>query len=133
MIRDCDGDVILLGGKIECLLNAFQTELIACLQGIQAAVDLGIGRLIVETNAKMVVQALNTNDYDETAVGVLIAEMPSSCFISFECSFKSRDYNKVAHELAVLGHLCNPGEEQVMSSIPESVYVIVANDLLAVE
>ena len=90
----------------------------------------------METDAKMVVQALNTNDYDETAVGVLIAEIKSlvpSCFISFECSFKSRDCNKTAHELAVLGYLCNPGEEQVMSSIPESVHVIVANNLLAVE
>ena len=103
---------------------------------MQAAVDLGIGRLIVETDAKMVVQALNTNDYDETTVGVLIVEIKSlvsSCFISFECSFKSRDCNKAAHELAVFGHLCNPEEEQVMSSIRESVYVIVANDLLTVE
>ena len=113
-------------GKIECLLNAFQAELIAFLQGIQAVVDLGIGRLIVETDTKMVVQALNTNDYHETAVGVLIGEIKSlmsSCFISFECSFKSRDCNKAAHELAVLGHLCNPRE----SSIPESVRIIVAN------
>ena len=84
MIQDCDGDVIVSGrGKIECLLNAFQAELIACLQGIQAAVDLGIGRLIVETNAKMVVQALNTNDYDETVVGVLIAEMKSLVFLFY--------------------------------------------------
>ena len=30
LIRDCDGDVIVSGrGKIECLLNAFQAELIA--------------------------------------------------------------------------------------------------------
>jgi len=137
LIQDCDGDVIVSGrGKIECLLNTFQAELIDCLQGIQAVVDLGIGWLIVETNTKMVIQALNTNDYEETAVGVLIAEIKSlvsSSFISFECSFKSRDCNKAAHELAVLGYLCNPGEEQVMSSIPESVHVIVANDLLAIE
>ena len=52
-----------------------------------------IGRLIVETDAKMVVQALSTDDYDAVAVGVLIAEIKSlvpSSFISFECSFKSR-------------------------------------------
>ena len=70
----------------------------------------------------MVVQALNTNDYDETIVGVLIVEIKSivsSCFISFECSFKSRDCNKAAHELAVLGHMCVRGEEQITSSIPE--------------
>ena len=71
----------------------------------------------METDAKMVVQALNTNDYDETIVGVLIVEIKSivsSCFISFECPFKSRDCNKAAHELAVLGHLYNPREERVV-------------------
>ena len=41
--------------------------------------------------------------------------------------------NRAAHELAALGHLCNQGEEQTASSIPEFVHVIVANDLLAVE
>ena len=69
-------------------------------------------------------------------MGVLIAEIKSlvsSSFISFECSFKSRDCNKAAHELAVLGYLCNPGEEQVTSSILDSVHVIVTNDLLAVQ
>ena len=50
-------------------------------------------------------------------MGVLIAEIKSlvsSCFISFECFFKSRDCNKAAHELAVLGHLYNPREERVV-------------------
>ena len=67
----------------------------------------------METDTKMVIQALNTNDYEKTTVGVLIAEIKSlvsSCFISFGCSFKSRDCNKAAHELAVLDYLCNPGE-----------------------
>lgn len=38
-----------------------------------------------------------------------------------------------AHELAALGLLCNQGEEQIMSSILDSVHVIAANDLIAVE
>ena len=33
----------------------------------------------------------------------------------------------------MLGLLCNQGEEQIMSSVPDSVQVLVANDLLAVE
>jgi len=39
------------------LLNALQAELIACLQGVQAASNLGIGHLILETDALMVKQA----------------------------------------------------------------------------
>ena len=57
-------------GKIDHLLNAFHAELIACLQGIQMAADLGIGRLIVETDANMVVQAITSEAFDDTAVGV---------------------------------------------------------------
>ena len=34
---------------------------------------------------------------------------------------------------SVLGLLCNQGEEQIMSSVPDSVQVLVANDLLAVD
>ena len=72
LVRDSEGDVVVSGrGKIDHLLNAFKAELIACLHGIQSAVDLGIGRLIVETDAKMV-QAITTNEYDDAAIGVLI-------------------------------------------------------------
>lgn len=77
---------------------------------IQSVVDLGIGRLIAETDAKMVVQAITTSDYAAAAVGVLITEiksLASSAFISFECSSKSRVCNRVAHELATLGDMCN--------------------------
>ena len=74
MIRDSDGDIVITGrGKVDQLLNAFQGELIACLQGIQTAIELGIGKLIVETDAKMVVQALSSNAFDDSAVGVLVA------------------------------------------------------------
>jgi hypothetical protein len=69
------------------LLNAFQAERIACLHGIQSAVDLVIDRLIVETDVKMVVQAIATNEYDDVVVGVLITEIKSlvsSAFVSFE-------------------------------------------------
>lgn len=63
IIRNCEGDVVTSGrGKISHVLNAFQAELIACLQGLQIAVDMGIGRIIVETDATMVVQALSTED-----------------------------------------------------------------------
>ena len=74
MIRDSDGDIVITGrGKVDHLLNAFQGELIAYLQGIQTAIELGIGKLIVETDAKMVVQALSSNAFDDSAVGVLVA------------------------------------------------------------
>ena len=137
LIRDDEGDVFVTGrGKVDHLLNVFHAELVACLQGIQVAVDLGISHLIVESYAKMVVQAVSTNDFDDSVVGLLVSEIKnlvSSCFLSFQCVFRSRECNQAAHELAKLGLLCNQGEEQIMSSIPEGVHVCVANDMLASE
>ena len=55
LIRDSDGDLVLSGrGRVNHLLSPFHAELIACLQGIQTAVNLGIGRIIVETDAQQV-------------------------------------------------------------------------------
>lgn len=46
------GDVITSGrGRVDHLFSAFQAELIACLQGIQVAADLGINNLLLETDA----------------------------------------------------------------------------------
>jgi ribonuclease HI len=118
------------------VLSPFHAELIACLQGIQMAVDLGIGRILVETDAQEVARAIKSADFDLSAVGHLIDEIKSllcSNFISFECVHISRDCNRAAHKLAALGHLCNDGEEVITNSAPDDVLVIVANDLLVNE
>lgn len=137
LIRDVDGDVVISGrGKVNHLLSPFHAEFIACLQGIQLAVNLGIGRIIVQTDAQEVVKAINSMAYDDSVVGHLIAKVKSllgSNFLSYECVFVGRECNQAAHELAALGHLCIEGEELVTSSPPESVSVIVANNLLANE
>ena len=59
-------------GKVDHMLNAFHAKLIACLQGIQTTVDLGIGQLIIETDEKLVVQAITFEAFDAADVGVLI-------------------------------------------------------------
>jgi hypothetical protein len=52
IIRDSEGDVVLTGrGKVQNLLSAFQAELIACLHGVNSALQLGISSLILETDA----------------------------------------------------------------------------------
>lgn len=56
VIRDADGDVVAAGrGRLHHVLDPFQAEVIACLQGVQAAADLGIGQAIVETDALQVI------------------------------------------------------------------------------
>jgi hypothetical protein len=44
IIRDWEGDVVLTGrGRVNHLLSALHAELIACLHGVQAAINHGIG------------------------------------------------------------------------------------------
>jgi hypothetical protein len=84
----------------------FHSELIACLQGVQVASDLGISELILETDALNVQQAVYAKGFDTRPEGGLIEELKSlarSNFNAFVCNFLGRDGNRDAHALAGLG------------------------------
>jgi len=88
------------------VLNAFQAELIAWMQGVQEALNLGIGRLLLETDALMIEQAMNSDVVDAMAEGVILEELKFLVrvnFSDFKCNFLSRVGNKAAHALAALG------------------------------
>lgn len=56
MIRDADDDIVSAGrGKLDHVLDPFQAEVVACLQGVHVVVDMGIRHAIVETYALQVV------------------------------------------------------------------------------
>lgn len=135
VIRDSDGEVILTGrGRINHLLSAFQAEVIACLHGVQAALNIGIGKLILETDALLIKQALESPEaYDRPEEGLVneLQFLVSTNFIQFECVSYGRDCNRVAHELASSGYNCVEGQELLSNSIPDHIAVIVAADLVA--
>jgi hypothetical protein len=137
VIRDSDGDVVSAGrGKVEHLLGAFQAELISCLQGVQEAVRLGICNLVLETDALQVRRALYSNDFNASVAGGLVAELKFLVHVNFncfQCVFVPRDCNRVAYEIAASGYECDGGVEQILSSLLESINVIVTDDLSAYE
>jgi len=137
VIRDSDGDAVSAGrGKVEHLLGAFQAELISCLHGVQEAVRLGIGNLVLETDALQVRQALCSNDFNASVAGGLVAELKFLVHVNFncfQCLCVPRECNRVAHEIAASGYECDEGVEQILSSLPERINVIVADDLSAHE
>lgn len=45
-------------GRLEMVLELAHAEIIACLQGIQRAIELGIQKIVLETDAAAVVKAL---------------------------------------------------------------------------
>ena len=75
----------------------FETEL-RCF--IQAAANLDVGKLILETDALMVQQAMRSDNFDASMPeGALVEELKFLArvnFIDFECIFLSRVGNRAA-------------------------------------
>ena len=59
-------------GKLLHALDSFEAEVVACLQGLQAGIDLGVTRVHMETDAIQVQQAIQSKSWELTAVGGLI-------------------------------------------------------------
>jgi hypothetical protein len=110
VIRDDDGDVIQAArGKLNHVLDVFQAELIACLQGL---LIFGITKIILATDAIQVQQAIASEEENFLPMGGLLRETKEIAmlnFSSFSCVFESRECNKVAHALAKLGSECGDG------------------------
>jgi ribonuclease HI len=50
-------------GRVEALMSPMHGELIACIHGVQAAIDAGVGHVVVETDAAEVVKAVYSEAY----------------------------------------------------------------------
>jgi len=76
VIRDDLGAIIQSGwGRKDFACSPLHMELLACLQGLSAAVQLGIQYLELETDAKQVVDAIKGNDFRLSLVGGLVHEV----------------------------------------------------------
>jgi len=83
-----DGDTVIAGrGRLPHLLDSFQAELIACLHGIQAAIDIGITKIIVETDAVMVKFAVEAKDWGLSVPGRIIQEIQELASLNFVSCF----------------------------------------------
>jgi hypothetical protein len=71
-----------------------------------AAVQWGMGNIILETDALNLVKALTSTDFDLAPEGVIYRDLRSFFYLNFvsvQVVFVPRSCNKVAHELAALG------------------------------
>lgn len=67
--------------------------------GVQLAASLQLQNVAFETDCLSLIQKLNSNSSDLTALGLLIHSLCSS-FCSFSFSYKPRTANGVVHILA---------------------------------
>ena len=112
------------------------TKIIACLQALQRASELGLQRVILETDALMVVQSVMSVETDRSSASGLVWERKALLrfnFVSWSVIHNPRSCNNmVAHRLAALGADLSPNLVSVRDNIPSCTQVLVAKDLASV-
>ena len=64
-------------------MSAFHGELIAAIQGSQAAAEMGVGHVIIETDAIEVVQAVYSDAFDLSPMTFLVIVLRSVLEFNF--------------------------------------------------
>ncbi|OEL37772.1 hypothetical protein BAE44_0001209 [Dichanthelium oligosanthes] len=133
VIRDEEGSVIQTGaGKLEHVFDPMHVELSACIRGVRAAAERGIGQIILETDALQVKQAVGDMGFHLAVLRSLIHELKEMLhdeFISSSIEHVPRDCNQVVHGLAVLGASCSAGSNFIMMGAPDCILDVVASNL----
>jgi hypothetical protein len=133
VIRDENGDVIQSGsGRVLFATSQMHMELIACIQGVTAAISLGINNLTLETDAQQVVWAIQGDDYRLAVVGGLVHELKVllvEYFASFLVNYVPRECNRVAHELASIGSRSQELAPSILAGVPNCITFFVSSVL----
>ncbi|TVU00700.1 hypothetical protein EJB05_53858, partial [Eragrostis curvula] len=132
--RDGDG-VFLEGGcgNLARVSSPLHAEALSALHSLERAAQLGMTRIILETDATELERALTTSELDWHVLGSLfrrIKEIMSSDFVSCHVRSCPRTCNKVADCLAKYGasDVCS-GSSVFMSQVPTFVTHLVSGDL----
>ena len=131
--RDDTKDVCFAaaGARLD-LNNALHAETIALLELVTLADRLGVGRVIFETDCLVLQQAINSNAYAFSPLGVLFSEIRfklRTLFIEAQVVFVPRLCNGPAHVLASIGACLTDGEHREwFTSYPDDVLSAVTGD-----
>ena len=131
--RNSEGDFLDGGaGSIIRVFDVLQAEALAALHAVQRAAQLGMSRIILETDAANLGKALTTKDLDRSANGSLfrqIRDLLINDFSFYMISVCPRTCNKVADKLAVYGaNIVLPGSYEFLSQAPDFVSDLVSGD-----
>ncbi|KAM0906138.1 hypothetical protein ACQ4PT_017072 [Festuca glaucescens] len=134
IIRDAEGDAVGSGaGKLDHLQDPLQAEAEACIHAMVWAREWGMTRIMIETDALVLLQAINENNHDLAPNGVLFREIKSLAtlnFSSFSLRYCPRACNKVADYLADYGsRMVNVPQVVWLGHAPTFVHDLVSSDL----
>lgn len=132
--RTADGNIVgARAGRQENVRDAFPAETYALSHVVSFAADLGIVRVILETDSQLLLEAMDLHKSDSSAYAAIIEDtkyqlkMWFSHHVILVCR---RTANSVAHELASMGRLCVPNHcMQWESDVPAAVAVCALADV----
>ena len=138
VVRDSDGHGVLAGSRfLPAVHDALSAEGEACLAALNAAMEAGISRVIVEADSANLLTAIQTTKFDQAPGGVIfreIRELLSLHFAMVRFSFVPRSCNMGAHELAQAGFVRDPGQPFVwFDPLPSYVKTLLDRDLVGPE
>ncbi|KAE8775970.1 hypothetical protein D1007_51441 [Hordeum vulgare] len=119
-------------GSLQHLTGPLHAEVVACVLATEASSEMGLHKIILESDSHVLVHALNSDEYDRKMIGVLQRETRSVCYANFESftfSFCNRKCNKVAHELPAFGFRMGAVDLSWIEQAPDFVSGLVASDM----
>ena len=133
VVRTNTGDTIAAGaGKLKHVKSALHAEALACIAAIEGPSDIGIHRVLLESDSQQLVYALKRGDADLSDIGVLFREARSLCVLAFESydfMHCKRSCNVVAHALAKYGFGSAESSLVWGELMPSFVLDLVASDV----
>lgn len=118
-------------GRCAHLLDAFHSEVMACKASIEAAEELGIAKIVIETDSMLLKLALDSNSFALAATGGIIHEIKSmlnDSFVLWNSSFCPRECNRVAHAMPAQSCMCPRATTLCWSTTPRGVEDLIAGD-----
>ena len=134
VIRDEAGDVVQArAGRTDHVADPFGAEVMAMAEAINMVADLGALRLVLETDSKLLQEALDFKKVDSTPYTAIIEDsklLLKLWFSYLDVGLCRRQANTVAHKLAQIGRVCLPSESVSWhSDVPPQVALCVAGDM----
>ena len=132
--RTADGSIVgARAGRQENVHDAFVVETYAMSHAISFAADLGVVRVIFETDSQLLFEAMDLGKADSSAYSTIIKDTKYQLKLWFShhvILVCRRMANSVTHELATMGHLCDLYHcMQWESNVPDIVAVHATTDV----
>ena len=112
--------------------SSFQAEALAALHSLERIAQLGMPRIILETDATELVRGLTTTELDQSVDGCLLKQIRDFICSSFDywsIQHCPRNCNRVADCLAMYGASeVSSGSAVFMSQVPSFVANLVLGD-----